>query len=73
MRKPFTYFLCGKVDCIHQRGANEYGTASGLQHCDYIGDTGHKRPCKPTPECICYEPRTKKRKGNMYRIKGVKS
>ena len=71
MRKAFSYFLCGHTDCIHARGANECGTSFGLQHCDYIGDTKHKRPCKPTPDCICFEKAKGKRKKKAYNIKGV--
>ncbi len=57
MDKTPSYFLCGHADCIYVYGnlqKREDKRTSHFMCCDYIGVTGHKRPCKPTPDCICY-------------------
>ena len=40
--------ICG--GCAHY-----YGTpSSGTEHCDFIGDTGKRRPCPAGGECTEY-------------------
>lgn len=40
-------------------GHSDYKYAGNLGHrrgyCNYLEIVGHKRPCKPTPDCNCYE------------------
>ena len=31
-------------------------------YCDYLEDTGHKRPCKAGDACTVFEPKERKRK-----------
>ena len=44
--------------CWETSLARGYGDAI----CDYLGITGHPRPCKPGLECTAYKERTKKRR-----------
>lgn len=50
MREIKTHLLCEHTDC---RYVGTFGTK--VCYCNYIGIVGHKRPCKATPDCICYE------------------
>ena len=45
--------------------ARGYGDAI----CDYLGITGHPRPCKPGLECTAYKERWKKRRVNDEKYK----
>lgn len=48
------------VYCWEISLARGYGDAI----CDYLGITGHPRPCKPGLECTAYKERGKKRRVN---------
>lgn len=39
--------------CYHYK-PYYWGTINQQWYCDYIGDTGHKRPCPPGAGCTCY-------------------
>lgn len=44
--------LCGHRDCKY---AVMLGNSPSCTVCDYLAIEGHKRPCKPTTKCKCYE------------------
>lgn len=46
-----TKLLCGHYDCMY---AGNFGSKYS-KYCDYLRIENHSRPCKPTPDCICYK------------------
>ena len=52
-RESLNKIVKGCRGCYHYK---PYYWGENLQrwYCDYIGDTGHKRPCPPGPGCTCY-------------------
>lgn len=65
--------LCGHMECEYARDTGAAKNANGgFAYCDYIGVTGHLRPCKPTSDCQCYKKKSRgrKKKNKAISIKG---
>lgn len=54
------------TQCRTCRYSAKYSDFSGAVLCDYIGVTGHRRPCEPSPNCTVYEKGKEIRKWKMY-------
>lgn len=48
---------CMHKDCVYVSRP----TGGGFMCCDYMLIEGHKRPCKPTPDCTEYRKRQKRK------------
>lgn len=46
--------------------AHFYGAYRDNKCCNYLFDTGHRRPCPPGAACTVREKATKKRKGRGF-------
>ena len=55
--------MVGK-DLAYCRGCDHL-TAGTYKTCDYIVDTGHRRPCRAGDGCTCH---TKKKKHELRRV-----